>query len=162
MEIRKQAEGGNQPNLNLSKIKNWEINLPSNEEQTEIVKKVESLFAKVDKIENQYKILKAKTDSLPQAILAKAFKGELVAQLDTDGDAKELLAEIQKLKAAVDSLPEHLREVLNLAYYHQFAYKEIAEMLSIPLGTVKSRLHAAVAAFVKNWHENNPDTDFSA
>jgi type I restriction enzyme S subunit len=51
----------------------------------------------VDTIKN----LKAKTDSLPQAILAKAFKGELVAQLDTDGDAKELLEEIKKLKASL-------------------------------------------------------------
>jgi DNA-directed RNA polymerase specialized sigma24 family protein len=37
--------------------------------------------------------------------------------------------------------------VLILAYYHRFPYKEIAEILGIPLGTVKSRLHAAVAAF---------------
>lgn len=42
-----------------------------------------------------------KLDKLPQAILAKAFKGELVPQLPSDGDAKELLAEIKKLKAKV-------------------------------------------------------------
>lgn len=35
---------------------------------------------------------------MPQAILAKAFSGELVEQLPTDGDARELLEEIKKLK----------------------------------------------------------------
>jgi RNA polymerase sigma-70 factor (ECF subfamily) len=34
-----------------------------------------------------------------------------------------------------------------LSYYHHFPYKEIAEILDIPLGTVKSRLHSAVAHF---------------
>ena len=86
--------------LTKTQTQNLEINLPPKEEQNEIVKRVETLFAKADKIESQYKVLKEKTDSLPQAILAKAFKGELVAQMPTDGSAKELLAEIQKLKEA--------------------------------------------------------------
>ncbi len=35
---------------------------------------------------------------MPQALLAKAFRGELVAQLPTDGDALELLEEIRQAK----------------------------------------------------------------
>lgn len=46
-------------------------------------------------------------------------------------------------------MPEHLREVLILGYYHRLPYKVIAEVLDVPLGTVKSRLHAAVAYFGK-------------
>jgi RNA polymerase sigma-70 factor (ECF subfamily) len=42
-----------------------------------------------------------------------------------------------------------LREVLVLSYYHRFPYKETADILSIPLGTVKSRLHAAVGHFAR-------------
>ena len=80
-------------------LKNYKINLPSIEEQQEIVSRVESLFAKADAIEKQYESLKAKIDSLPQAILHKAFKGELTQQLDSDGDARELLKEIEGLKA---------------------------------------------------------------
>lgn len=97
-EIRAQAEGGNQPNLNLSKIKNWEIAIPSQKEQHEIVSRIESLFIKADAIEKQYEALKKKIDTLPLTILHKAFKGELVEQLDTDGDARELLQQIQELK----------------------------------------------------------------
>jgi len=47
----------------------------------------------------------------------------------------------------VSTMPDHLREVLVLGYYHRFPYRRIAEVLGIPLGTVKSRLHAAVAHF---------------
>jgi len=48
-------------------------------------------------------------------------------------------------------MPEHLREVLVLSYYHRFPYKEIAQILGVPLGTVKSRLHAAVGHFGKSY-----------
>jgi type I restriction enzyme S subunit len=48
--------------------------------------------------EQQYKALKASVDTLPQALLYKAFKGELSEQLGSDGDARELLKKIQALK----------------------------------------------------------------
>ena len=57
----------------------------------------------------------------------------------------------QLVQQVLATLPEHFREVLLLSYFHRFAYKEIAEMLGIPLGTVKSRLHAAVASFGEAW-----------
>lgn len=60
------------------------------------------------------------------------------------------------VREVVEALPDHLREVLILAYFNQFAYKEIADMLSIPLGTVKSRLHAAVGTFAQLWQSRFP------
>ena len=59
----------------------------------------------------------------------------------------------EKVQGTVMGMPEHLREVLLLCYFHQFQYKAISEMLDIPLGTVKSRLHAAVAHFADKWRE---------
>jgi type I restriction enzyme S subunit len=94
------TKGTTRARMNLTIMRSVLMPLCSKNEQTEIVKRVENLFAKADAIEAQYQILKAKIDSLPQAVLAKAFKGELVPQLPADGDAKELLAEIQKLKEA--------------------------------------------------------------
>lgn len=90
-----------QGKLALTRIKKLPVYLPSLKEQQEIVSSIESLFSKADKIEKRYKTLKEKIDSLPQAILNKAFKGELVPQLPTDGDAKDLLEEILKLKKEV-------------------------------------------------------------
>jgi len=55
------------------------------------------------------------------------------------------------VKQIIGTLPEALREILILAYFNQFSYKQIAEILSIPIGTVKSRLHTAVARFAKEW-----------
>lgn len=96
--------GSTMINLNQKIIKSLRVPNVSYFEQQEIVSRVESLFAKADAIEKQYESLKAKIDNLPQALLHKAFKGELTEQLDSDGDAQELLAEIQKLKAGVSKV----------------------------------------------------------
>lgn len=84
--------------INKTKANSILVNVPPLKEQEEIISRVESLFAKADAIEQQYKSIKEKIDNLPQALLHKAFKGELTEQLDTDGDAKDLLKEIQNLK----------------------------------------------------------------
>ncbi len=55
------------------------------------------------------------------------------------------------VKSVVESLPYHLREILLLSYFQRLSYNQIADTLEIPLGTVKSRLHTAVAAFAKAW-----------
>ncbi|HED54518.1 MAG TPA: RNA polymerase sigma factor [Phycisphaerales bacterium] len=62
--------------------------------------------------------------------------------------------EQQELVAkAMDELSYTLREVLLLAYFQRLSYAQIAEDLDIPLGTVKSRLHSAVATFAKRYAE---------
>lgn len=53
----------------------------------------------------------------------------------------------------IQELPPNLREVLLLGYFHEFPYKQISEMLHIPVGTVKSRLHSAVAHFANRWNQ---------
>ena len=103
--IRKQLEhfapATAQKNINMAILTEIPFPVPPLQEQQEIVRRVESLFAKADTIEERYQALKAKIARLPQAILHKAFKGELVPQLPTDGDAKDLLAEIVALKKEV-------------------------------------------------------------
>lgn len=51
----------------------------------------------------------------------------------------------------IEEMPDNLREILLLAYFQKFSYKQMAEVLSIPIGTVKSRLHTAVGRFAKDW-----------
>jgi len=55
------------------------------------------------------------------------------------------------VQRALNGLSLPLREILLLAYFQRLSYVQIAEDLEIPLGTVKSRLHAAVASFAKQW-----------
>ena len=50
-----------------------------------------------------------------------------------------------RLRTAVDLLPEPQRAALALVYFRGVKYREAAQLLHVPVGTVKSRLHAAVA-----------------
>lgn len=61
----------------------------------------------------------------------------------------------QAVQKVIMAMPAHLREIVLLSYFHQFPYKQIADILGIPLGTVKSRLHAAVAQFAERWQSVN-------
>jgi RNA polymerase sigma-70 factor, ECF subfamily len=49
------------------------------------------------------------------------------------------------VRDSIDRLPDSLRQTLILAYHQDLKYREIADILKIPVGTVKSRLHAALA-----------------
>ena len=57
------------------------------------------------------------------------------------------------VQRAIDELSPRLREILLMAYFQKMTYAQIAELFGIPIGTVKSRLHSAVAAFAKAWQE---------
>jgi RNA polymerase sigma-70 factor (ECF subfamily) len=57
----------------------------------------------------------------------------------------------ERVRASVDRLPEFLRQVVILAYYQGLKYREIAGILGIPVGTVKSRLHAALVKLQETW-----------
>lgn len=80
-----------------------------------------------------------------------AFIDLMEAQLPMPGERVEAAERADRVREAVGQLPDHLREVLLLAYFKQLPYKQIAEALGIPLGTVKSRLHAAVGTFAQLW-----------
>ncbi|NUQ51186.1 MAG: sigma-70 family RNA polymerase sigma factor [Phycisphaerales bacterium] len=67
---------------------------------------------------------------------------------DAAMDDQERDTQVQRVLAG---MPLPLREILLLAYFQRLSYAQIAEDLGIPLGTVKSRLHAAVAAFGRKW-----------
>ena len=60
----------------------------------------------------------------------------------------------------IADMPENLREILILAYFQGFSYKQMAEILSIPIGTVKSRLHTAVGRFAKEWKASVGSKEF--
>lgn len=71
-----------------------------------------------------------------------------IAQPDAKMDTEEMNKKVQR---AVEMLSPTLREILLLAYFNRLSYAAISDELEIPLGTVKSRLHAAVASFAKAW-----------
>ena len=98
-------------NLNLNVVRDIPISLPSLHEQREIVRRVEQLFAVADKIESRYNQAKAMLDKLPQSILAKAFRGELVPQDPSDEPASALLERIKSEKAGPHPQSKKIKRV---------------------------------------------------
>jgi type I restriction enzyme S subunit len=105
-DIERLAPATAQKNINLGILDDVQINLPSVQEQTEIVRRVETLFAFADRLEARLKTAQAAADRLTPALLAKAFRGELVPQDPNDEPAAELL---QRLAASRDAAPKAKR-----------------------------------------------------
>lgn len=104
-KMRLMAEGGNQPNLSLSKIKNLSVPLPSVEEQREIVRQVSWFMTQSKGIERRLAAIRSVSDELTPALLTKAFCGELVPQKLDDEPASELLARVFEAKASENHKP---------------------------------------------------------
>lgn len=62
----------------------------------------------------------------------------------------------QWVQQAIELLPDQLKSALNLVYYQGLKYREAAEVLDIPVGTVKSRLHAAILKLNEAWYGSHP------
>lgn len=77
---------------------------------------------------------------------------ELMASADIEPSEQAARRERRALvRSVVDGLAEPLRMVVVLSYYQGMKYKEVAQVLGIPVGTVKSRLHAAVHRLSEEW-----------
>lgn len=63
------------------------------------------------------------------------------------------------LRRALDELSDQMRTVVYLVYYQGLKYREAAEVLSIPVGTVKSRLHTAIGKLAEVWNRDHADLD---
>jgi RNA polymerase sigma-70 factor (ECF subfamily) len=92
-----------------------------------------------------------RTRRRPNEYLSGAFTDQQIAHLDTNLSFRMRSAESEALEAvpdgdiaaAVAALPESMRVVMYLAAVEGFPYKDIAEMIDVPLGTVMSRMHRA-------------------
>jgi type I restriction enzyme S subunit len=98
-EATREQGGGSGPQaLNCQRVRELPFVLPPLSEQQEIVQRIESLFSKADDFETQYKEAMEQIESLPEIILSKAFRGELVPQDPNDEPASVLLNRIRAAK----------------------------------------------------------------
>ena len=87
-----------------------------------------------------------RSDARRKAANALDFPGELPEQVDPRPEPVDGLAaqeEAAAVRASLDQLPPYLREVVVFRYWEDLTVPEIARILAIPEGTVKSRLHQA-------------------
>nr|WP_228737478.1 restriction endonuclease subunit S [Xanthomonas euvesicatoria] len=99
-ETRRFGGGNNQQALNKKSVQSLPFPLAPLAEQTEIVRRVEQLFAYADQLEAKVATAQQRIDALTQCLLAKAFRGELVPQDPGDEPASVLLERIRTQRAA--------------------------------------------------------------
>ncbi|WP_312783909.1 restriction endonuclease subunit S [Acidovorax temperans] len=94
------AVGTGVKHLRVGDVSELQLPLPPTEEQTEIVRRVETLFAFADRLEARLAQAQTAATRLTPALLAKAFRGELVPQDPNDEPAAELLRRLQAERAS--------------------------------------------------------------
>lgn len=95
-------------NVSLEDVGNIPILVPNIEEQGEIARRVQALFAYADSLEARYTAARKQVESLTPALLAKAFSGDLVPQDPNDEPASVLL---DRIRAARTEQPSKGREL---------------------------------------------------
>jgi len=101
--------GATRQALTKGMIEEYKINLPSIDEQIEIVRKIDQYFTFADQIEQRVKDAQTRVNNLTQSILAKAFRGELTAEWreqnkDLIGGENSAEALLDKIKAERESI----------------------------------------------------------
>jgi len=103
----------------------------------------------------------------PESSLNVSFseedKGELIDLLRAKTPSPTRRMEIEERRRwtqkAVENLPDNLRTVILLIFFQGLRYREVAEALDIPLGTVKSRVHKALVTLHKAWATDHQDAE---
>lgn len=82
---------------------------------------------------------------------------DLVAGAGGDpADAAEHGEHSEWVRGQVEALPEPLKNAVNLVYFKGMKYRDAAKAMSVPVGTVKSRLHSAIQKLAQAWRDWQP------
>jgi RNA polymerase sigma-70 factor (ECF subfamily) len=74
-------------------------------------------------------------------------------------DASEDRETADWVRTAVEALPAPQKAVLMLVYHHGLKYREAANVLGLPVGTVKSRLNGAIRRLTQSWQRRQTPGD---
>jgi type I restriction enzyme S subunit len=108
--LKSHQNGSGVPHISGGQIQSFRVNIPSLEEQEEIVRRVECLFALIDRLEARYQTASDQVGKLTPALLSKAFRGELVPQDPKDEPAEQLLARIREVRDAAPATSKRGRK----------------------------------------------------
>ena len=96
---------------------------------------------------NRYRKKQRRPDEVDLGEVEDLYLYKRIGSTETDSASRSAEVEVldllveEDVRKAIDALPEHFRMPVLLADVEGFSYKEIAEMLDVPIGTVMSRLH---------------------
>src|SRR5262249_2742172 len=140
----------------------FEFLLPPLREQHEIIRRCEALFAYADRLEARYTAARAQVEHLTPALLAKAFRGELVPQDPNDEPASVLLERIRISRAATGEKPprkvrterkpmattlttDTLKEIIRGLPTDQFTFDELRGQVSADYEALKDVVFALLS-----------------
>ena len=72
---------------------------------------------------------------------------------DNPSDYYQMMELIDKVEPLFDNLPDDLKKLLELYEIYDYSYEEISKKLSVPIGTVRSRLHRARSMLISNFKD---------
>lgn len=101
------GQGGAQPNISQTIIKSWPVLVPSLEEQEQIVRGLEWAFSDIERLTSEAAAASRLLDRMDQAVLAQAFRGELVPQ---DGDHEPASVLLDRVRAERGGMPKARRK----------------------------------------------------
>ena len=107
LHIRALAEGGNQQNLSVGRIQNYEIPLPPLDEQKRILDKAKELLLQIDNIEVGKSVCQKYINQAKSKVLDLAIHGKLVSQDPNDEPAIELLKRINPKAEITCDTPQY-------------------------------------------------------
>jgi RNA polymerase sigma-70 factor (ECF subfamily) len=79
----------------------------------------------------------------------------LVSDVRSPEDSALQSEDREWVETAMSELSDQMRSVVSLVYYQGLKYREAADILSIPVGTVKSRLHSAILKLTEIWNNTH-------
>ena len=150
--LKEEVHGATRPRISLKHLRGFTFDLPSQEEQSEIVRRIESAFGWLDRMMKDHHAASILLPKLDAAVLAKAFRGELVSQDPNDEPASMLLERIQAERAAAPKKPRSQRSV---------AVSEVVEIqlppvqVNVSVGPVTIRETRGGQAMTKSRHDDD-------
>ena len=155
-QLSEMQKGMVKAGLKLGNIRDLEFEIPERQEQDEIVRRIQELFALADRIEKRCHTVKTQVEQLTPILLDKAFRGELVPQDPNDEPATVLLEHIQaqREREAVEPKPtaqierprrikmtvDTVKEAINQLPEDIFSFDELREKIPGDYETLKSIL----------------------
>jgi len=82
-----------------------------------------------------------------------SFSGTIPTNISSPEEISMNREAVSAVRNIVEDMPDKYRSVLVLCYFQELTNKEVSEIIGIPEGTVKSRLHAAVRDFSSRWEK---------
>ncbi|NTS31418.1 sigma-70 family RNA polymerase sigma factor [Phyllobacterium sp. BT25] len=90
---------------------------------------------------------------------AGAEASDIASEEDTPEDVLIRASESKRVRSIINALADDLREILVLRELEQLSYRQIADIIDVPIGTVMSRLARARREFGRCWRNENGDEE---